>query len=279
MPVWPSTPPSRLLAVSAYEHATHLGHGNRKVASNVQAAPGLSERLVFHGADKLILFRNETRDRVPPFSNNPPRDHPRVYRLYNLLGPSPLTPLKEIADHDAHCFGVMMPADGRFFLVDGFDLKDGRKGRTFNAYDGQTGARLWSMPAHRTEDTDALVRLDPTGTILLLGHGFENRTTLLRLPDRQWMGELDSSGLVPGPMGKRWFAHESDSRNAKFQYLYFPEGRNGPAVPFLQDREMEAGLTFAPDGLHVAWGSADHSLVICDLVEVQRAMAEYGLGW
>jgi hypothetical protein len=36
---------------------------------------------------------------------------------------------------------------------------------------------------------------------------------------------------------------------------------------------------FTLDGRLVAWGSADGTVSVCDLVEVQRRLAEISLGW
>ena len=50
-------------------------------------------------------------------------------------------------------------------------------------------------------------------------------------------------------------------------------------LPFLGANENIGGLVFSQDARHVAWFNQDHSVSLCDLTEVQRAMAEFGLGW
>jgi WD40 repeat protein len=272
-------PSSRLLAVSAYEHATLWDTESGRLLRTWNLPPGLDAGIAFHGPDRLMLFRTETRDQVPPFSSNSSDRHPRVYRLYNLLGAAPAAPVAEFADHDAGCFAVEMPAQGSFIVADGIDLKEGRKGRSFTAYDLISGRSLWTMPAGQPREFDSSVHVDPTGSVMVLNFRPEPRCTWLTLPDRKWIADVHAYGLILGPKGERYFSVHQDPRIAKYEFHYHPQGRAGPEIPFLQDRETQGTFVFAPDGTHIAWAGADHSLTICDLVEVQRAMAEYGLGW
>jgi hypothetical protein len=226
-----------------------------------------------------MLFRLETKDRVPPFSHNRPREHPRVYRLYNLFGPTPEVPVREIDDHNLHCFGIVAPVDGRFVVADGTGGAPDQPVRTFNAYDGLTGARQWSMPAHLKWNAcdGPLVHLNPTGSILQLSN-LDQPSTWLKLPGREWIGQFPLNvELAPG--GSRWMEYHSNPYDAIFEWRYHPNGRDGPVVPFLQDGHMEGGVVFTPDSRHVTWGSPDHTVTVCDLVEVQQALAEFGLGW
>ena len=85
-------PTARRFAFSGHEHATLWDLETGRLLQTWKLPPGLQDKLAFHGPDQLFLFRSETRDRVPPFSAYHPKDHPRVYRFYNLLGPSPLRP-------------------------------------------------------------------------------------------------------------------------------------------------------------------------------------------
>jgi hypothetical protein len=36
---------------------------------------------------------------------------------------------------------------------------------------------------------------------------------------------------------------------------------------------------FSPDGRQLAWGNGNGSVSVCDLEEIQRRLAEVGLGW
>jgi serine/threonine protein kinase/WD40 repeat protein len=272
---------SRRFAFSAHEHATLWDLQTGRLVRTWKLPPALCDQLAFHGPDKLILFRCETRDRVAPFSPNRPKDHPRVYRLYDLLGPSPLSPITEIGDHDLHCFGVLMPEDGHFFLADGAGTAGGHRVRTVSVYEGVTGKLLWSMPSPRPDVDGCHMRIDPKGAVLVLENEKGAQLTLLRLPGREWMFDLDVHNIAAlAPGGSRWFSAYPEPADANFVLRYFPEGRQSPAIPFLLDKDVfYNALIFDGVGRHVAWPCPDYSVTLCDLTEVQRAMSEYGLGW
>jgi hypothetical protein len=188
--------------------------------------------------------------------------------------------MKEISDHDWYCGGIMAPADGRFLLADGTGLKDGRMVRTFIAYDGRTGETLWSMPSHRDpRDVNAIFDLDPTGTILVLFHPGAASSTLLKLPGREWIADQERTASVLAPGGTRWFSLGTDRATQNSEWHYFPYGAKGTEIAMAEQEFVPGRVVFAPDGRHVAWGGSDHAVVVCDLAELQRAMAEFGLGW
>jgi serine/threonine protein kinase/WD40 repeat protein len=272
---------ARRIAVSAHEHATLWDVETGRLIQSWNLPPGLQDQLAFHGADELTLIRCETRDRAPPFiPTSHPKDHPRVYRWYSLLGPSPRKPIKEITDHDWHSNGILMPNDGRFVITDGLGTRDGRQTRTITAYDGRNGATLWSMPSQRGFGDDGQsFRLSPSGKILLLGHARRSRTTWLRLPGREWMAETEHRSPLLSPDDKRWFAMVENRVSERLEWHYFPDGDTGPEIAFAELGDTASGLVFGPDSRHVAWGGSKFDVVVCDLVELQRALAEYGLGW
>jgi hypothetical protein len=274
-------PEARRLAFAGHEHATLWDVKAGRLLQMWTLRPGLQDKLAFHGPDQLFLFRSETRDGVPPFTSPyHPREHPRVYRLYNLLGTSPLRAVKEIGDHDWHCLGIFKPADGRFMLADGTGVKDGRKVRSFIAYDGRTGETLWSMPSQRQpEEGGPSPALDPTGTVLILHYWEPLRSTWLKLPGREWIADRTASPSVVAPGGNRWFSLGKDRATQHDEWHYFPDGQQGPDIAFADLEQFSGVLVFGPDGLQVAWGGPDRAVVVCDLVELQRAMAEFGLGW
>jgi serine/threonine protein kinase/WD40 repeat protein len=274
-------PTARQLAFSGYEHATLWDLETGRLLQSWKLPPGLVAPLAFHGPGQLYLFRCETQDRVPPFHEFHPKEHPRVYRLYNLLGPSPLRPVKEISDHDWHSFRIRMPADGRFLVADGTGVKDGRKVRTLIAYDGRTGESLWSMPSHVEPQYDGgMFELNPTGTILVLMRPLaEGRGSIwLKLPGREWIADMDEWAFPLSADGNRWFAQKADRATQKDEWHYHPDGPKGPEIAFAESGGVP-GLSFGPDSKHIAWGDANHAVVVCDLVELQRGMAEFGLAW
>src|SRR5262249_18327058 len=103
-------------------------------------------------------------------------------------------------------------------------------------------------------------------------------STWLRLPGREWIADMDGWALPIGPDGNRWLTQRADSATQRVEWHYHPDGPKGPEIAFVESGGAP-GLSFGPDGRHVAWGDADHAVVVCDLVELQRGMAEFGLGW
>jgi serine/threonine protein kinase/WD40 repeat protein len=274
-------PTARQLAFSGHEHATLWDLETGRLLQTWNLPPGLDAGLAFLGPDQLLLFRVETRDRVPPFTEYAPKDHPRVYRLYNLLGPSPRQPINEMGDHDWYCFRAKLMADGRFLVADGKAVRGGRKIRTVIAYDGRTGETLWSMPSHRDPDDPVpSFALETTGTILVLTKGATSTktSTWLKLPGREWIADMDGWAYPLSPDGNRWFTEVGDRATERVEWHYHPDGRGGPEIAFAENGGGPV-LSFGPNSRHVAWANADHAVVVCDLVELQRAMAEFGLGW
>jgi serine/threonine protein kinase/WD40 repeat protein len=269
---------SKRLAFAAHERATLWDLEAGRLLRTWKLPPALQDRPSFHGPDQLMLFRVETKDRVAPFNHNRPEGHPRVYRLYNLLSPTPEIPIREISDHNLGCFGSTAPDDGRFVIADGIGGAPDQPVRTFNAYDVLTGALLWSMPAHVKWNAydGQLTDVDPTGSILLLKTP-RQPSIGLRLPSREWLGEFPESVRL-APSASSWMENYVQPEDAIFELRFHPNGRDEPVVPFLEPGQV-VGLVFTPDSHHIAWGSPDRTVAVCDLIEVQQALAGFGLGW
>src|SRR5205823_5163345 len=120
--------------------------------------------------------------------------------------------------------------------------------------------------------------LDSTGTILFLIHK-GGRTTWLKLPGREWITDMEVWPPALAPGGNRWFAYVGHHATRTSELHYFPDGQKGPEIAFAEQGDVPGFLTFGPDGRHAVWGGSDHAVVLSDLTELQRAMAEFGLGW
>src|SRR5262249_55312139 len=142
------------------------------------------------------------------------------------------------------------------------------------------GNTLWSMPSHRDpRDVNAIFDLDPTGTIFVLFHPGAASCTWLRLPGREWIGNQARAASVLAPGGNRWFSLRTDPATQNGEWHYFPYGATGTEIAIAEQESVPGRLVFGPDGRQVAWGGSDYAVVVCDLTELQRAMAAFRLGW
>ena len=242
--------------------------------------PALGDYLFFHGSDRLTLFRWEAKDRGLLEG-----DGPKTYRFYNLLGATPRIPVVENDDHNADFDVSKMDEAGRFMVVGGARLNGERRSRSFIAFEAKSGAKLWELPAPRESQFEPTwMAIDPTGsTLVLLKHDEsprDDRTVWFRMPGREWIRDTHTKALAAlAPTGARWLQGGAD-RVGQPEFQYRPNGLQGPTVVFAQnDSGIPGDQTFSPDGFHAAWGNHDHTLTLCDLIEVQLAMAEYGMGW
>jgi hypothetical protein len=122
--------------------------------------------------------------------------------------------------------------------------------------------------------------LNPTGTILVLKRPLaEGRGSIwLKLPGRGWIADMDEWAFPLIADGNRWFAQKADRATQKDEWHYHPDGPKGPDIAFAESGGVPE-LSFGPDSKHVAWGDGNHAVVVCELIELQRGLAEFGLGW
>jgi serine/threonine protein kinase/WD40 repeat protein len=235
--------------------------------------PGFADKLAFGAKGELVLARVETKDRnARPFGNNP-KANPRVFRIRNLFGDKPVDePIKEIEDFKWHVFHSALSPDGTLLVAEG---ASGPKfqGRAVNAYDGLTGAPLWSRPIPTKEDYSGL-RLDPTGRLVMLATT-ESTMTVMDARTRKYVATVPRifEALGPGatlkavrqerpPFGVS--IHRGDSQTPLVTL-----GLNVSAYR----------VQFDTDGRHMVWGNRDGTVTLANLTEVNRRLAEFKLDW
>ena len=131
------------------------------------SCPVRPETPMFHSSGKLLLFRMEALDgKALPSSAAERQKRPRVCQIRDLLADDPIKPLATISDFNWHVFRVATSPDGRYFAVNGSGGPGGKK-RWIKAFDGPTGAELWSIDSTSTRDGGPLA-FDPTGDILYI---------------------------------------------------------------------------------------------------------------
>jgi hypothetical protein len=239
--------------------------------------PGLVDHLAFDRiGKKLLLFRVETRDgdRMP-VPNAPPDKHPRVCRLRNLLGPTPLKPFAEIRDFNYHVYGAGAAPNGSYFVVFG---RGGAKGerRILQAFDGDTGKALWANAREYPERRGGFIAVDPTSEIVTIQASPEGDTDVLEMPSGRIRGTLPAFATALGPRGEYW----GDFGPADFHGFALHKGRSAsPLVTLGVDTKSRAWASFSRDGNRLVWGNTDGSVMVCDLPAVNRRLAEFKLDW
>src|SRR5262249_22150571 len=133
--------------------------------------PGLNDHLAFRAQGtkrKLLLVRTETeRGELPPLSNVPSQEHPRVIRAYNLDSPGRRTTLSELTEFPLHAWAWAIAPDASYFVVEGKLENDYPARHVIRILDGTNGKKeLASFHAKVTYHSHAYP--DPTGHLLSL---------------------------------------------------------------------------------------------------------------
>ena len=131
--------------------------------------PGLQDTVAFHASGKLLLIRYETKQgKLAPFSEADPKDHPRVIRVRDLLGPNPEKPIREVTYFNQHVYRIIAPPDGRNFVVWGTHRGPDGNQQLVRGFETLSNREPWS-------NTDSGVSpTDPTGQWLLVGANIVN---------------------------------------------------------------------------------------------------------
>jgi serine/threonine protein kinase/WD40 repeat protein len=247
--------------------------------------PGYQDTLAFAGPDRLISFRVETKDaKVHPFATNDRRAHPHTGRLRNLLGEAPLAPIREVADFPWHYFATEAAIDGSRIVVDAVGGPRENLAHTLSAYDTATGATAWSLPVGKSLRRSSGLVLDASGQTLAVQIPEAAPTiTVVETSAGKVVGHLDSSGARLGPGSRRWFAPTEvpagDGAARGIAFTLRERGRSDPLLRFVDD-SIGLDVRFGPDGRSFArLGDRQGAVTVSDLDEIQRRLAELGLGW
>src|SRR5262249_3608785 len=133
--------------------------------------PGLGDCLAFDPAGALRSFRFETADaRVPPFTANPPAEHPRVCRQRELAPGAAPRLVAELPRLNRHVYRTAAAPDGSWFLADGVTEGPGGSSRWVLAFGwGEAGLR-WRLPSRVTGGGSEL-HFDGAGRVAAISTG------------------------------------------------------------------------------------------------------------
>jgi WD40 repeat protein len=238
-----------------------------------QLPPALADALAFdQTGTRLLLFRYETVDGVPPYGTDRGR-HPRICCIRDLLGPQPLRPLAQSRAFDWHIGWAAADPAGRRFYAGGWHGKGGRH-RTIKAFAALTGEHLWSVPAKEGPHRGAL---EPSGDLLAVCLD-GTQTQVVATASGKEVPSIPRGGIVVLGPGAQTFLVQVGLDGGSLA-LYRPGGQ-APLVTLRGPTWHSSVVSpFSPDGRFATWGNADGTISVCDIEQVRRRLAEVGLGW
>jgi hypothetical protein len=286
-------PKGRRLAYASGREAVLWDVRTGKALNVWRLAEGFQDNLVFRD-DQLLSIRVETADeRVGPYGQNHPQNYPRIVRARDLLGANPRKPIWELREFNLHVFHSAISPNGRYYVAEGlrgpsFEKRE-RIVKLYDVLTGKVRAPIRTQLSSRNDG--ASFRFDPTGTVLVHWSRDDPPVPiLLAVPALTYLGEppyrLDPGEDLTGfcclsPGGKLWLIfHLRQGRTIQSTRTVHELGRDSPLLTIgVNPTPYGTGAEFSRDGRIVAWGEADGTVSVCDLVEVQRRLAELGLGW
>jgi hypothetical protein len=216
-------------------------------------------------------------------------------RARDLLGPNSTKPIWELHEFNLHAFDSAISPDGRYLVAEGLHGPSlETRERIVTLFDALTGKTLAPIPTRLPVTADGgWFRFDPIGTVLAHHHSDvpASATQVLAVPVLTYLGEpppfrqdpvQGSEGITClGPGGKLWLIfHSHQGKTIQSTRTVHEFGRETPLLAIAADTALygTAGQ-FSHDGHIVAWGNIDGTVSVCDLVEVQRRLAQVELGW
>jgi hypothetical protein len=241
-----------------------------------QVPKGGKDALTFPPTEGLFLFREE-RDEEAEDAPHPAG--PRVCRLRNLLGPTPLKPLATIADFNRQLLTVVAAHDSHLFIAEGIANTGNGQRRIIKAYEAVTGRERWSLASTRTELSPTIV-LEPGGR--MLAAQTDNRKdegVLVEVASGQVRGEVKP---FPACLGLDAGAIQLGSRDQgteKRGYALYQRGDSSPQILLGIETMTALAPLFGPDGESLAWSHTDGSVSVCHLPLLRQRLAGVGLEW
>lgn len=270
------SPDGKRLAFSAWKAARMW-----EVQSGVELAawelpPGLVETLGFPDENHLLLFRMETLDgRRAPLSDAPPKNHPRVCRIRDLLSIDARKPIAENDEFNWRVFTARAPHDGRTFIAEGLRVRGGERTVMIKSFDGLTGKELWTIPLTRNYESGVLVA-DATGNLVAYRRDKSTKAALVELASGAVLKTLD---FVPTAMRHEPRLHAVGGYRSGQGVSLFDDTSVTPLITLGIDGVASNFVEFDPRGTQLAWGNADGTVTVCNLEEIRDRLSRSGLQW
>jgi WD40 repeat protein len=240
--------------------------------------PGLNNALTFHPDRKLLLFQKELRDPTRLPAGVDPVKNPIVGRVRDLLA-DPRTPLVEIKEFNQDINWPLASADGRFFVIMGYDGDKRVTGRRIRAFDSTNGDVIWQS-ARETENLDQAwtLNLDRSGKLLTTANGLTCK--VFELPSGESVGAHGFTGLAGGWSPDMPFHYVDNAPGVANGITVVPNGKDVPVVRIGIDGQPNGHRRyFSSTGAQLAWGNVDGTVHVCHFQEVRHRLTTIGLGW
>lgn len=234
---------------------------------------GFVDNLAFHPQGKLLLFRVEKTEQIPPYGNLR-QDVARVCRVRDLLGANPLQPLYERQDFARRVKNAIFAPDGSYLVVADAAAEDGINTLS-KAYDGLTGIELWS---NNRLNVDSL-RVDPTGKLLVAIESDQGRLVahLLEPSSGREIRSAETHGGTQALSPRLEYSIQGSRIDGGAALC--PGLDPAALVTLALDFGINPNRTFDFTGTHVAVGTEGTSVLVYDLPEVRRRLAQMHLDW
>lgn len=262
------SPDARLLAFSAGQEAQLWDIESGDLLRSWPLPPGLVDILAYPTTNELYLLRVETRQGTEmPDSRAPWQTHPRVCRLRNLLATGADRTIRVIEQFNVSVFVSAVSRDGRFFALEG--LGGTNRARSILAIEAASGRTVWRV---ESTNTAAWARLAFSSAGVRLGYR-ANGWQLSNLGATNELRHLRNQPIAIGPDGHLWATLRYPQTPSLV--LYHDET---PLVSLGSQRfAIATPPQFDSRGRLLAWGNSDGIVSVCDLGEMSRQLARYGV--
>ncbi|MFO0950565.1 MAG: WD40 repeat domain-containing serine/threonine protein kinase [Isosphaeraceae bacterium] len=274
------SPDGRRFAFAAGREAVLWDLETGKALRSWDLPAGFQDNLAFRG-DQLVSVRVETADEhVLPHGTNAVK-YPRICRIRNLFGTNPLTPVRELREFNLHVFHSAVTNDGRYLAVEGLGGTPEHRERVARLYDAATGTLFGPIPTELPVTIDnASFRFDPNGSVIMHRERESGPPFLRSLPKLELLGEADGFAFWwSDRQAMRRMTHQiGDGSLIPALVTVHEQHRAVPPVTIATNSAGSSNFSeFSRDGRFVAWGSADATVSVCDIEEVQRRLTSVGL--
>jgi WD40 repeat protein len=257
-------------ACSSGSEARRWNMDSGKLINSWKLPEGLVDAMAFTATGQLLLFRMENQN-GRPLNGSRWQEQRRVCRVRDLLRDQHSESLYEIQEFSRAVVNAVIAPDGTYFVAQGLGGPEGSD-NLFRCFDGRTGLELWQCDHLKPNRFS----VDPTGKLLVAI--VDEKPVLWEMPAGKELNPAEAA--LPGinGIGPRAEYYLGGSGSGLGVVLW----RRSDTLRFATlgiDFEISAMPLFDAQGTQLALGTMDGRLLVYDLPEVRRRLAQWGLDW